>query len=57
MDPAVFDMMNPLGQSGIAETVNMDHIKRHYYVTHDDINPTQVVAAGPQIIIRGEELT
>ncbi|MEM6601311.1 MAG: glutathione S-transferase C-terminal domain-containing protein [Verrucomicrobiota bacterium] len=41
-------------QPGIAETVNLDHIKRHYYVTHDDINPTRVVPAGPQVIIRGE---
>lgn len=32
---------------GIAETVNMDHIKRHYYVTHDDINPTRIVPIGP----------
>ncbi|MCB1105615.1 MAG: glutathione S-transferase family protein [Cephaloticoccus sp.] len=32
---------------GIADTVNFDHIKRHYYVTHDDINPTGVVPAGP----------
>jgi len=32
---------------GIAETVNFDHIKRHYYVTHDDINPTRIVPAGP----------
>lgn len=32
---------------GIAETVNFDHIKRHYYVTHDDINPTQIVPVGP----------
>ena len=32
---------------GIAETVNFDHIKRHYYVTHDDINPTGVVPVGP----------
>lgn len=31
----------------IAETVNFDHIKRHYYVTHDDINPTGIVPAGP----------
>ncbi|MEM6884361.1 MAG: glutathione S-transferase C-terminal domain-containing protein [Verrucomicrobiota bacterium] len=44
-------------QPGIAETVNMDHIKRHYYVTHDDINPTRIVPAGPQVIISGEELT
>lgn len=32
---------------GIAETVNFDHIKRHYYVTHDDINPTGIVPIGP----------
>lgn len=34
-------------QEGIAETVNFDHIKRHYYVTHTDINPTQIVPLGP----------
>ena len=34
-------------QPGIAETVNMDHIKRHYYITHDDINPTRIVPLGP----------
>lgn len=34
---------------GIAETVDFDHIKRHYYVTHDKINPTQIVPAGPAI--------
>jgi len=32
---------------GVAETVNFDHIKRHYYVTHDDINPTRIVPSGP----------
>ena len=32
---------------GIADTVNFDHIKRHYYVTHTDINPTQIVPLGP----------
>jgi len=36
-------------QPGIAETVNMDHIKRHYYFTHDDINPTQIVPIGPEL--------
>ncbi|HXI69958.1 MAG TPA: glutathione S-transferase family protein [Verrucomicrobiae bacterium] len=34
-------------QPGIAETVNFDHIKRHYYLTHDDINPTRIVPVGP----------
>jgi putative glutathione S-transferase len=32
---------------GIAETVNFDHIKRHYYMTHDQINPTRIVPLGP----------
>lgn len=34
---------------GVSETVNFDHIKRHYYYTHDDINPTQIVPLGPAI--------
>jgi glutathionyl-hydroquinone reductase len=34
-------------QPGIADTVNFDHIKRHYYYTHDDINPTRIVPLGP----------
>ncbi len=32
---------------GIAETVNFDHIKRHYYITHGEINPTRIVPVGP----------
>ena len=36
-------------QPGIAETVNFDHIKRHYYYTHDDINPTRIVPIGPAL--------
>jgi putative glutathione S-transferase len=34
---------------GIAETVNLDHIKRHYYVTHTEINPTGIVPLGPEM--------
>jgi putative glutathione S-transferase len=34
-------------QPGIAETVDFDHIKRHYYLTHGSINPTGIVPAGP----------
>lgn len=34
---------------GIADTVDMDHIKRHYYVTHDRINPTGIVPKGPEL--------
>ncbi len=36
-------------QPGIAETVNFDHIKRHYYITHDHINPTRIVPIGPSL--------
>jgi putative glutathione S-transferase len=36
-------------QPGVAETVHMDHIKRHYYESHDTINPTRVVPLGPEI--------
>lgn len=32
---------------GVAETVSMDHIKRHYYYSHDTINPTRIVPQGP----------
>jgi putative glutathione S-transferase len=36
-------------QPGIADTVNFDHIKRHYYMTHGDINPTRIVPIGPAL--------
>ena len=35
--------------SGIAQTVSIEHIKRHYYFSHTMINPTQVVPAGPKL--------
>jgi glutathionyl-hydroquinone reductase len=34
---------------GVAETVSMDHIKRHYYGSHRHINPTGIVPLGPQL--------
>lgn len=34
---------------GIAETVDIDHIKRHYYYTHHEINPTRIIPAGPDL--------
>jgi glutathionyl-hydroquinone reductase len=47
--PNLFGYLKDLYQTdGIAETVNFDHIKRHYYVTHDDINPTRIVPIGPE---------
>lgn len=46
--PNLFGYLKDLYQiDGIAETVNIDHIKRHYYITHDDINPTRIVPVGP----------
>jgi putative glutathione S-transferase len=36
-------------QPGFGETVNFDHIKRHYYMTHDAINPTRIVPKGPAV--------
>lgn len=34
---------------GIAETVNFDHIKRHYYLSHRHINPVGIVPKGPEL--------
>mgnify|MGYP001263964945 FL=1 len=34
---------------GISETVNMKHIKKHYYGSHEKINPSKVVPIGPNI--------
>jgi glutathionyl-hydroquinone reductase len=40
-------LMDLYQQPGIADTVNFDHIKRHYYITHTAINPTRIVPIGP----------
>jgi putative glutathione S-transferase len=34
---------------GVAETVSLAHIKRHYYASHAMINPTRIVPKGPAI--------
>jgi putative glutathione S-transferase len=34
---------------GVAETVSIDHIKRHYYGSHRQINPTGIVPLGPAL--------
>ncbi|MDX6556162.1 MAG: glutathionyl-hydroquinone reductase [Miltoncostaeaceae bacterium] len=34
---------------GVAETVNLDHIKRHYYCTHESIDPKRIIPKGPAI--------
>ncbi len=33
----------------VAETINMRHIKAHYYGSHETINPTGIVPVGPEI--------
>jgi len=33
---------------GVSETVNMEHIKTHYYASHKTINPTGIVPLGPK---------
>src|ERR1700740_394225 len=46
--PNLYGYLRDLYQiDGISDTVNFDHIKRHYYFTHDDINPTRIVPIGP----------
>jgi putative glutathione S-transferase len=34
---------------GFGDTVDFAQIKRHYYATHTDINPTRIVPAGPEL--------
>ncbi|MCW9008301.1 MAG: glutathione S-transferase family protein [Marinobacter sp.] len=34
---------------GVAETVDINQIKRHYYVSQRTINPTQIVPVGPEL--------
>jgi glutathionyl-hydroquinone reductase len=34
---------------GVAETVNVDHIQKHYYGSHESINPTRIVPKGPNL--------
>jgi glutathionyl-hydroquinone reductase len=45
-------LMDLYQQPGIADTVNFDHIKRHYYMTHTEINPTRIVPIGPVLDLR-----
>ena len=46
--PNLFPYMLDLYQTpGVAETVNFDHIKGHYYGSHKTINPTGIVPLGP----------
>lgn len=48
--PALWAYARDLYQTpGIGETIDFDQIKQHYYVVHTDLNPTQIVPAGPDL--------
>lgn len=48
--PALSGYMRDLYQvEGVAETVNIAHIKQHYYGSHRTINPTGIVPVGPAL--------
>ena len=42
-------MLDLVQTARVMPTVNMDHIKRHYYASHTSINPTLIVPQGPDI--------
>jgi len=47
--PAISNYLRELYQiSGVADTVDFDHIKTHYYFSHRTINPTGVIPSGPK---------
>ncbi|MGD0421466.1 MAG: glutathione S-transferase family protein [Xanthobacteraceae bacterium] len=48
--PNLWNYLRELYQvPGIADTVNLDHIKRHYYMSMTAINPTRIVPLGPKL--------
>ena len=48
--PALSNYLRELYQyPGIAETVDIDYIKAHYYASHESINPTRIIPTGPDL--------
>ncbi|ANT60421.1 glutathione-dependent reductase [Salipiger sp. CCB-MM3] len=48
--PALWAYVRELYQwPGVAETVRLDHISRHYHYSHDTINPHRIVPVGPKL--------
>jgi putative glutathione S-transferase len=46
--PNLWNYLRDLYQvPGVADTVSLDHIKRHYYGSHRNVNPTGIVPIGP----------
>ena len=48
--PALSGYLRDLDQQpGVADTVNLDYTKAHYYGSHDTINPTLIIPVGPEL--------
>ena len=48
--PALWGYARDLFQTpGFGDTIDFVQIKQHYYIVHEDINPTQIVPAGPEL--------
>ncbi|MGB7249883.1 MAG: glutathione S-transferase family protein [Phormidesmis sp.] len=48
--PNLWGYLRDLYQTpGVADITNFSHIKRHYYQSHESINPTRIVPVGPEI--------
>ncbi len=46
LQPYLLDLYQ---QPGVKETVDMEHIKTHYYYSHQMINPSRIVPSGPKL--------
>ncbi len=48
--PVLWSYARDLFQTpGFGDTIDFDQIKKHYYVVHEDINPTGIVPKGPSL--------
>lgn len=48
--PALSNYVRDIYQMpGIAETINFEHIKNHYYASHETINPHRIIPVGPDL--------
>jgi putative glutathione S-transferase len=53
--PALWGYARDLFQTpGFGDNTDFEQIKRHYYVVHEDINPTGIVPAGPDVAVWNE---
>jgi putative glutathione S-transferase len=48
--PALWGYARDLFQTpGFGDTVDFEQIKQHYYIVHEDVNPTRIVPQGPDL--------